>query len=156
MCAPQGAPCKRAGGQAVRKARSGEHAAIAEEHAVLCAVPPCCPDSIARHDHRGCGQTLGVPPHSTAQAAACRVVKESGAGVAGAGCDGAESGRRLRCSASPSGTCEVGRGHGCGQRTRSRFPVNPRMRVKTTFRRRATLNIGRHHPLQITSEGVLS
>ena len=35
-------------------------------------------------------------------------------------------------------------------------PVNPRMRLKTTFRRRATLNIGRHHPLQITSEGVLS
>ena len=34
--------------------------------------------------------------------------------------------------------------------------VNPRMVVKTTFRRRATLNIGRHHPLQITSEGVLS
>ena len=58
MCAPQGAPCKRAGGQAVRKARSGEHAAIAEERAVLCAMLPCCPDSHARHEQRGCGQTL--------------------------------------------------------------------------------------------------
>ena len=79
MCAPQGAPCKRAGGRGEEGAL-GEHAAIAEERAVLCAVLPCCPDSLARHEHRGCGQTLGVPPHSTAQAAACRFVEESGAG----------------------------------------------------------------------------
>ena len=41
----------------------------------------CCRaarDALARHDHRGCGQALGVPPHSTAQAAACRFVEESG------------------------------------------------------------------------------
>ena len=36
----------------------GEHAAIAEERAVLCAMLPCCPDSHARHEQRGCGQTL--------------------------------------------------------------------------------------------------
>ena len=58
----------------------GEHAAIAEEPcAVPCAMLPCCPDSLARHEQRGCGQTLGVPPHNTTQAAACRFVKESGA-----------------------------------------------------------------------------
>ena len=33
---------------------------------------------------------------------------------------------------------------------------NRRMGLETTFRRRAIQNIGRHHPLQITSEGVLS
>ena len=36
----------------------GEHAAIAEERAVLCAMLPCCPDSLAAHEQRGCGQTL--------------------------------------------------------------------------------------------------
>ena len=36
------------------------------------------------------------------------------------------------------------------------FLINPRRCLRTTFRWRATLNIGRHHPLQITSEGVLS
>ena len=46
----------RAGGKWVR---SGEHAATAEERAVLCAVLPCCPDSLARHEQRGCGQALG-------------------------------------------------------------------------------------------------
>ena len=41
-------------------ARSGEHAAIAEERAVLCAMLPCCPDSLARHDHReAVGKLLG-------------------------------------------------------------------------------------------------
>jgi len=59
------------GGRAARKARSGQHAATEEDRAVCV---PCCRaarDSLARHDHRGCGYTLGVPPHSTAQAAAC-------------------------------------------------------------------------------------
>ena len=75
---------------------------------MLRAVLPCCPDSLARHDHRGCGQALGVPPHSTAQAAACRFVEESGAGVAGAGCDGAESAADAVSAAPPSGTCGGG------------------------------------------------
>ena len=48
------------GGRAVGKARSGEHAAIAEERAVLCAVLSRCPDSLARHEQRGCGQALGA------------------------------------------------------------------------------------------------
>jgi len=49
----------------------GQHAAIAKERAVLCAMLPCCPDSLAAHEQRGCGQALSwVPPHSTAQAAA--------------------------------------------------------------------------------------
>ena len=99
----------RAGGREVRKASSGEHAAIAEERAVLCAMLPCCPDSLARHDHRGCGQALGVPPHSTAQAAACRFVKESGAGVAGAGCDGAARVADAVSAAPPSGKWWWGR-----------------------------------------------
>ena len=86
----------------------GEHAAIAEERAVLCAMLPCCPDSLAAHEQRGCGQALGVPPHSTAQAAACRFVEESGAGVAGAGCDGAESAADAVSAAPPSGTCGGG------------------------------------------------
>ena len=34
--------------------------------------------------------------------------------------------------------------------------LNPRMCLKRCFRRRATLNIGGHHPLQITAQGVLS
>ena len=51
---------RRARGRAGGKwARSGEHAATAEERAVLCAVLPCCPDSLARHEQRGCGQALG-------------------------------------------------------------------------------------------------
>ena len=59
------------GGRAVGEASSGGHAATEEDRAVCV---PCCRaarDSLARHDHRGCGYTLGVPPHSTAQAAAC-------------------------------------------------------------------------------------
>ena len=53
------------------------------------------------------------PPHSTAQAAACRFVKESGAGWWSSTADAVSA-----APASPSGTCEVGRGR--GQRTRER------------------------------------
>ena len=96
------------GGRAVGEA-SSEHAAIAEERAMLCAVRPCCPDSHARHEQRGCGQALSwCPPHSTTQAAACRFVEESGAGVAGAGCDGAQSAADAISAAPPSGKCGGG------------------------------------------------
>ena len=72
MGAPLGAPCRRAGGRAVR-VRSGSTRPL--RRSAPCYVLRCCAarDSLARHDQRGCGQTLGVPPHSTAQAAACRV-----------------------------------------------------------------------------------
>ena len=110
---------RRAGGQRGSCARE-EHAA--EEHAVhvhCAAVRPS--RGFARlHDHRGRGQGW-CPPHSTAQAAACRFVKESGGGVAGAGCDGAArvADAVPAAPASPWGKCEVG--HGCGQqRTRER------------------------------------
>ena len=59
MCVPQGAPCKRAGGRAVGEVRSGEHADTEEDRAVLCAVLPRLPDSLARHEQRGCGTLLG-------------------------------------------------------------------------------------------------
>ena len=35
------------GGRAVGEVRSGEHAANAEQHAVLCAALPCCPEALA-------------------------------------------------------------------------------------------------------------
>ena len=108
-CAPQGAPCKMPGGQWVRCARRG-HAATAEEHAVLCAVLPCCSDSLAATTTEAGWQALGVPPHSTAQAAACRFVKESGAGVAGAGCDGTARVADAVSAAHPSGKCGGGAG----------------------------------------------
>ena len=53
--------CAAPGRAAVGKARSGEHAAIAEERAVLCAVLSRCPDSLARHDHREAVGKLLVP-----------------------------------------------------------------------------------------------
>ena len=82
---------------------------------MLCAVLPCCSDSLAATTTEAGWQALGVPPHSTAQAAACRFVKESGAG-----------GRwsRVRWSSAadavsaPPPWCGVVVGRGHGQRTR--------------------------------------
>ena len=96
------------GGRAVGKASSGSMQP--RRRTAPCYVP-CCRAArgfARRHDHRGCGQALGVPPHSTAQAAACSLWKESGAGVAGAGCDGAESAADAVSAAPPSGTCGGG------------------------------------------------
>ena len=58
------------GGRAVGEVRSGEHAANAEQHAVLCAALPCCPEALAATE---------------AVDKACRFVEESGAGAGGAG-----------------------------------------------------------------------
>ena len=78
--------------------------------------------------HRGCGQALSwCPPHSTAQAAACRFVKESGAG-------GRWSRVRWEQHAlrTPSPLLlrrervVVGRGHGCGQRAHPRVAMEER------------------------------
>ena len=79
-----------AGGQWVRCAR-GEHAVIAEEHAVLCAVLPCSPDSLAAMSREAGWQAVGGSATQHGTGCSVQVVKESGAGVAGAGCDGAES-----------------------------------------------------------------
>ena len=72
VCAA-GCAVQKGGRAGCEEGELGEHAAIAEERAVLCAMLPCCPDSLAAHEQRGCGQALGVPPHSTTQAAACRL-----------------------------------------------------------------------------------
>ncbi|KAL1499020.1 hypothetical protein AB1Y20_013536 [Prymnesium parvum] len=94
MCAAQGAPCKRAGCE--ESALGGSRCAGACR--CRAAVLRCCPDALAATTTEAVGKLLGF--RHTAR-------------------------HRLRCAdavsvAPPSGTCEVGRGHGCGQRTRER------------------------------------
>ena len=98
----------RAVGAARRKVRSTQ----ALQRSTPCAL--CCHAAlpwIRRHEQQGWGKTLGCPPHSTAQSAACSLRGE-GAEVTGAGCEGSMmDGLRTRvprCSASPSGQCELG------------------------------------------------
>ena len=100
----------------LRAVTHGEHAAT-EDRAVLLRCRAARIRTLATTTEAVGKLSLGVPPHSTAQAAACRFVEESGAGVAGAGCDGAESAADARPRSSVGNACEVvGRGH--GQRTR--------------------------------------
>ena len=92
-CVAQGAPCKGVRRRAARKVRSGwsvrrqrRSAPCAWRAAVLASRR-----SARHHEQRGCGYTLWVPPHSTAQAGACSLwrSREPGAGCVGAVCEGA-------------------------------------------------------------------
>ena len=105
MCAAQGAPCKRAGGLWVR---SGEHAAIAKERAVRM---PCYRAARIRtppRPQRLGGKLLGFRHTARRRLRRAVCVKQSGAGVAGAGCDGAESAADAVSAAPPSGKCGGG------------------------------------------------
>ena len=103
-CAAQGVPCKRAGRRAARKARSGSmhrlrrSAPCARGAAVL-------PTRVfaRRHEQAGCWKISWLVPGCGVQ-----FVEESGAGVAGAGCDGAESAADAVSAAPPSETCGGG------------------------------------------------
>ena len=57
---------------------------------MLCAALPYCPDALAATTTEAVGKLLGFATQHGG-AGLCRFVEESGAGVAGAGCDGAES-----------------------------------------------------------------
>ena len=107
MGAPQGAPCRRAGGQWVRRARG----ACSHGGGPRCvrAVLPCCP-GFARSPRP---QRLWV--HSwgsaTQHGAGCGVQfvrSGEGAGVAGAGCDGAARAADAVSAPPPSGKCGGG------------------------------------------------
>ena len=63
----------------------GGHGATAEEHVVLCAVLPCCSDSLAATSREAVGK-LGL--RHTARRG-LRRAGLPGAGAAGAGCDDA-------------------------------------------------------------------
>ena len=105
MCAPQGAPCRGAGGLWVR---SGEHAAIAKERAVRM---PCYRAARIRtppRPQRLGGKLLGFRHTARRRLRRAVCVKQSGAGVAGAGCDGAESAADAVSAAPPSGKCGGG------------------------------------------------
>mmetsp|Transcript_43717 Transcript_43717/g.92992 ORF Transcript_43717/g.92992 Transcript_43717/m.92992 type:complete len:182 (-) Transcript_43717:186-731(-) len=118
MCAPQGAV--QEGGQAgCEEGELGEHAAIAEEPAVLCAVLPCCLDSLAATSREAVGK-LSLGARHTAR----RRLRRAGlwrSREPGSLEPGAMWQRALR-TPSPlllrRESAVVGRGHGCGQRTR--------------------------------------
>ena len=118
MCAPQGAPCRRAGGRAVRKARSGS--TQPSRRSAPCYVL-CCRAARIRSlatTTEAVGKLLGFRHTARRRLRRAGLWRSREPGVAGAGCDGAESAADA-VSAPPSGTCEVvGRGH--GQRTRER------------------------------------
>eukprot|EP00325_Prymnesiales_sp_UTEX-LB-985_P008398 CAMPEP_0174694150 /NCGR_PEP_ID=MMETSP1094-20130205/792_1 /TAXON_ID=156173 /ORGANISM="Chrysochromulina brevifilum, Strain UTEX LB 985" /LENGTH=165 /DNA_ID=CAMNT_0015890301 /DNA_START=214 /DNA_END=708 /DNA_ORIENTATION=- len=87
-CAAQGAPCKRAGSWGCKEegARSGSTQPLqGARRAPYAAMLPS--RGFARHEQQGWGQTLGCPPHSTAQSAACSLRGE-GAEATGPGCEG--------------------------------------------------------------------
>ena len=108
MCAPQGAPCRRAaGGQWVRCARGSTQprGGPRRAHAVL----PCCPDSLARHDHRGwVASSWGS---ATQHGAGCGVQVCGGVGSRGSLEPGAMEQRALRM---PSPARSVGNVRGGG------------------------------------------
>ena len=81
VCAA-GCAVQKGGRAGCEEGELGEHAAIAEERAVLRAVLPCCPDSLARHDHRGCGQALSWGS-ATQHGAGCGVQVCGGVGSRG-------------------------------------------------------------------------
>jgi hypothetical protein len=117
MCAPQGAPCKRAGRRAARNVRSGSMKPLRRGARRARGVLPSRGFACS-HQHTGCGQALGLR-HTGWRSLRRAVCEERGREL-----DAMEPcvrcGRDLRCSTSPSGPCEVGHGHGCGQRTRER------------------------------------
>ena len=114
---------RRAGGRAGGLRRDARFGSVGRQRrSAPCHAAARHPGFASRHEQRGCGQALGCPPHSTAQAAACslRGARE-GAGAMGAACDG-EVCAADAVSAAPHLRREnavVGRGHGCGQRTRA-------------------------------------
>ena len=96
VCVAQGAPCKRAGRQWVRCARGSTRPL---RRSAPCYVLPCRAAQIRSPPQRLWASSW-CPPHSTAQAAACRFVDESGAGGrwSRARWSREHCGCRLRCS----------------------------------------------------------
>ena len=118
-CVAQGAPCKGVRRRAARKVRSGgacgDSGGARRVHGVL---QWCCPGSARSHEQRGCGYTLGVPPHSPAQAAAC-----GARGAQRREPDALEQYAREQYALrtrSPQLRDSAGQGRGSGQRTRER------------------------------------
>jgi len=75
---------------------------------VLCAVLPCCPDSLAATTTEAVCTLWGSATQHGAGCGVQFVRSGEGAGVAGAGCDGAESAADAVSAAPPSGTCGGG------------------------------------------------
>ena len=96
------------------------------------AVLPCCPDSHATLTPEAVGKLL-VPATQHGTGCGVRFLKESGAGVAGAGCDGAARAADAVSAAPPWRSAVVGRVH--GQRTRERLDER---RLPSSARRRIT------------------
>ena len=108
-CAVQGG--EEAGGE--EGALSAERAATAEERAVCMA---CCSGAAPDPRRDDGGKLLG----SAAQPGSGCVVQCTRSPATGAGCDGGESAADAVSAAPPWCSVVVGRGHGCGQRTRER------------------------------------
>ena len=68
--------------------------------------------SLARHEQEGWGQTLGCPPHSTGQSAACSLLRGAGAGARrrDPGRSGSPAALHLRRGSVGLGACQ----HACG------------------------------------------
>ena len=116
-CAAQGAPCKRAGSWAVRrKARSGSTQPLQRStpRALCCHAAVTWIRSLPRTARLG--QTLGCPPHSTTQSAACIFRGGREGMLTGAGCEGSMTGcaDAVIAALNLRGTV-VGLGRGCGQ-----------------------------------------
>ena len=75
---------------------------------MLCAVLPCCPDSLAATTTEAVCTLWGSATQHGAGCGVQFVRSGEGAGVAGAGCDGAESAADAVSAAPPSGTCGGG------------------------------------------------
>ena len=139
MCAPQGAPCKRAGGREVGEVRSGSTRPLsAEERAVLCAVRPCCRAARFRSPPRAERLWASSWGSATQHGAGCGVQVRR-VGSRGSLEPGAMEQRALRMPSPLLLRRErvvVGRGH--GQRTRER-----RWRGSA----RAAARAGKHAPI---------
>ena len=83
------------------------------------AVLPCCPDSLATTTtERLWASSLLVPATQHGTSCGVQFVEESGAGVAGSGCDGAARAADAVSAAPHLRRSSAAVGHGCGQRTR--------------------------------------
>ena len=80
MCAPQGAPCKRAGGLRGRRARGSTRPLRRSAPCACRAVLPCCPDSLAATTTEAVGKLLGFRHTARRRLRRAVCVKESGAG----------------------------------------------------------------------------